>query len=71
MSIKAANQDSKPQTLVASLILPSHETSTSVSGSDSELEIDLCRVPTSVMKSEVILVESPIVTQPTGVDGLQ
>ena len=39
-----ANHDSKPRTPVAALVLPleaTHETSTSVSGSDSELEIDL------------------------------
>ena len=47
-SNKDANQDSKPQTPVASPLVPPreasptiHETSTSVTGSDSESEVDL------------------------------
>ena len=47
-SNKVANQDSKPQTPVASPLVPPreasptiHETSTSVTGSDSESEVDL------------------------------
>ena len=75
-SNKNASHDAKPQTPVASPLVPPrvasptiHETSTSVTGSNSESEVDLLSCDNV---SEEILIESPIMIQPaTSMDGLQ